>query len=261
MTEEDRGASFVLSILRILAFFPTLPHKRARLEAAMDFVQARNRMVDGQVRTGDVTDLRILAAMLELPRERFAYPDHAELAYADFDLPMHGEPYGGEAVSMAVRCLLRPRTIAKLIQAADVGPADRVLDVGCATGYGAAVLSRLAAEVVGLEEDPELAAAAGKALAACRIRNVSVVTGPLPAGWPARQPYDVIVLEGAAEVAPRGLFEQLRDGGRLVCIEGRDLAGRAMVYRSAAGVVSGRSVFDAAAPLLPGFRRPAAFVF
>jgi protein-L-isoaspartate(D-aspartate) O-methyltransferase len=226
------------------------------MEAPMDFVQARNRMVDGQVRTGDVTDFRILAAMLELPRERFAYPDQAELAYADLDLPMRGEPGGP-----AARCLLRPRTIAKLVQAADVGPADRVLDIGCATGYGAAVLGRLAAEVVAVEEDPALAAAAGKVLAACHIRNVSVVTGPLPAGWPARQPYDVIVLEGATEVAPRGLFEQLGDGGRLVCIEGRDLAGRAMVYRLAAGVVSGRSVFDAAAPLLPGFSRPPAFVF
>jgi protein-L-isoaspartate(D-aspartate) O-methyltransferase len=250
-----------MSALRILAFSPALPHKRARMEPPMDFVQARNRMVDGQVRTGDVTDVRILAAMLELPRERFAYPDQAELAYADLDLPMRGEPHGGEAASMAIRCLLRPRTIAKLIQAADVGPADRVLDVGCTTGYGAAVLGRLAAEIVALEQDPELAAAAGKALAACHIRNVSVVTGPLPAGWPAKQPYDVILLEGATEVAPRCLFEQLSDGGRLVCVEGRDLAGRAMVYRSAAGVVSGRSVFDAATPLLPGFSRPPAFVF
>src|SRR5262249_3810483 len=122
----------------------------------MDFVQARNRMVDGQVRTGDVTDLRILAAMLELPRERFVAPDQA--AYADRDVPLRGGTAG--------RCLLRARTFAKLVQQADIAPTDRVLDVACGTGYGAAVLSRLAAAVTALEEDPVLARIAGDALAA-----------------------------------------------------------------------------------------------
>ena len=215
----------------------------------MDFVQARNRMLDGQVRTADVTDLPLLTALAELPRERFVPPDQRELAYADLDLSLRGSG----------RCLLRPRTLAKLVQAAEVTPTDRVLDVGCTTGYGAAVLARLAAEVVALEEDAALAAVATKALAG--VAAVSVVTGPLIAGWPARQPYDVILLEGATEVAPRALFGQLADGGCLLCIEGRDLAGRAMVYRSDHGQVSGRSVFDAAAPLLPGFARPPAFVF
>ena len=215
----------------------------------MDFVQARNRMVDGQVRTGDVTNLKLLATMAELPRERFVDPTEVDLAYADLDIPLRGTG----------RCLLRPRTIGKLIQAAEIEPTDRVLDVGCATGYGAAVLARLAAEVVALEEEAGLAAWATKALAG--VATASVVTGPLKNGWPARQPYDVILLEGATEVVPRDLFPQLADGGRLICIEGRDLAGRAMVYRSAAGQVSGRSVFDAAAPLLPGFAQPAAFVF
>jgi len=215
----------------------------------MDFVQARNRMVDGQVRTADVTDLPLLAALTELPRERFVPPEQADLAYSDLDLSLRGSG----------RCLPRARTLAKLIQAAEVAPTDRVLDVGCTTGYGAAVLARLAAEVVALEEDTTLAAFAAKALAG--VAAVSVVTGPLTAGWPARAPYDLIVVEGATEVAPRALFGQLADGGRLLCIEGRDLAGRAMVYRSDHGQVSGRSTFDAAAPLLPGFARPPAFVF
>jgi len=215
----------------------------------MDFVQARNRMLDGQVRTADVTDLPLLAALAELPRERFVPPGQNDLAYADLDLSLRGSG----------RCLLRPRTLAKLIQAAEVAPTDRVLDVGCTTGYCAAVLARLAAEVVALEEDAALAAFATKALAS--VAAVSVVAGPLTAGWPTRQPYDVILMEGATEVAPRDLFAQLVDGGRLLCIEGRDLAGRAMVYRSDRGQVSGRSVFDAAAPLLPGFARPPAFVF
>jgi protein-L-isoaspartate(D-aspartate) O-methyltransferase len=220
----------------------------------MNVVEARNRMVDGQVRTADVTDLRILAAMLELPRERFVPPDKADLAYTDLDIPL-----GSESPGAVPRRLMRPRNLAKLIQAANVSATDRVLDVGCGTGYGAAVLARLAAEVVALDEDRALTALTAKALADCH--NVTIMAGPLAGGVPARAPYDVIVLEGACEVSPRALFDQLADGGRLVCVEGRGLAGRAMLYVASGGAVSGRSVFDAAAPLLPGFAAPAAFVF
>jgi protein-L-isoaspartate(D-aspartate) O-methyltransferase len=233
-----------------------LPHKERDEVSDMDFVAARIKMVDGQVRPSDVTDLRLVAAMLELPRERFVAPDQADLAYADMDVPVRGEPGGS-----ATRYLIRPRTLAKLIQAADLEAQDRVLDVGGTTGYGAAVLGRLGGKVVALEEDSALAASARKALAECGIGNVSVVTGPLTAGWPAQAPYDVIVLEGAVEVAPRTLFGQLRDGGRLICIEGRGQSGKATVYQCAAGVASGRPVFDAATPLLPGFAQPPAFVF
>jgi protein-L-isoaspartate(D-aspartate) O-methyltransferase len=222
----------------------------------MDFVAARIKMVDGQVRPSDVTDLRLLTAMLELPRERFVAPDQADLAYADMDLPVRGEPGGS-----ATRSLIRPRTLAKLIHSADIQAQDVVLDVGGTTGYGAAVIARLGGEVVALEEDPAMAASARKALAQCGIRNVSVVAGPLTAGWAAKAPFDVIVLEGAVEVAPRALFAQLREGGRLVCIEGRGQSGKATVYRCTAGVASGRPVFDAATPLLPGFAQPPAFVF
>jgi len=222
----------------------------------MDFAEARARMVEGQVRPSDVSDLRIIAAMLELWRQNFVYPDQAELAYADLDLALRGEP--GAA---STRRLMRPRTLAKLIQTADISPQDAVLDVGCTTGYGAAVMAHLAGEVVALEQDADLAAFARKAISQSGIGNATVATGPLTAGWPAKAPYDVIVLEGATEVVPRTLFGQLRDGGRLLCIEGRGPATRAMLYRSAAGGVSGRPVFDAVAPLLPGFAEPPAFVF
>ena len=116
-------------------------------------------------------------------------------------------------------------------------------------------------QVVALEQDSGLAAFAAEALRECGIHNVAVASGPLNAGWPARAPYDVILVEGAIEVLPSALPNQLTDGGRLVCVEGRGSAARAMLYRSDTGVASGRSVFDAAAPLLPGFSAPAAFVF
>jgi protein-L-isoaspartate(D-aspartate) O-methyltransferase len=211
-------------------------------------------MVDGQVRTSDVTEPGLLAAMLEVPRELFVPADKADVAYLDFDLPVHGH-------GAAARCLLKPMVLAKLIQAAAVSENDRVLDIACATGYSSAVLAHLAAHVVALDQDAVLARAAESTLNALGIGNVKIATGPLTAGAPADAPYDVIVLNGAAEVVPEALFAQLRDGGRLVCVLRQGAVGRAMLYSAVEGDISGRSVFDAAAPLLPGFARPPAFVF
>jgi protein-L-isoaspartate(D-aspartate) O-methyltransferase len=134
-----------------------------------------------------------------------------------------------------------------------------VLCVGAATGYSAAVVSRIAAEVVALEEDESLAASARTALAECP--NVRAVSGPLTGGWAPAAPYDVILLEGMTEVAPSVLGRQLADGGRLVCVEGKPPATKAMLYCRSGDDVAGRPVFDAAAALLPGFVRPPAFVF
>jgi protein-L-isoaspartate(D-aspartate) O-methyltransferase len=220
----------------------------------VDFAQARRMMVEGQVRTSDVTDLALIDAMLAVPRERFVPADQMELAYLDLDLPVGQSPGRGS------RRLLKPMVLAKLIQAAELQLEDVVLDVACATGYSAAVLARLAARVTALEEDAGLAAIAKKALSELAPSNVTVVSGPLTAGWPAGAPYDVILLEGATEIVPRSLFPQLRDGGRLLCVEGRN-PGKAILYRSVAGDVTGRPIFDAAAPLLPGFVEPPAFVF
>jgi len=222
----------------------------------IDFALARRMMVDGQVRTSDVTDLRIIAAMLELPRERFVAAADIDLAYLDTDVPAI-QGTGGEQV----RHLLKPMVLAKLIQAAAVKTGDRVLDVGCATGYSSALLARLARSVVALEEDPALVRFAQEALAAVGAGNVTVVTGPLTQGWQAAAPYDVIFVNGATEIAPDTLCRQLKDGGRLVAVVGRTPTGRAMVYRAVEADVSGWPVFDAAAPLLPGFAAPPQFVF
>jgi protein-L-isoaspartate(D-aspartate) O-methyltransferase len=222
----------------------------------IDFAAARRMMVDGQVRTSDVTDLRIIAAMLELPRERFVPEAKADLAYLDYDVPVK-EAQGGEPV----RCLLKPMVLAKLVQAAAVKASDQVLDVGCATGYSSALLARLARSVVALEEDRDLARVARETLKAIGAENVTVVDGPLTQGWQATAPYDVIFVNGAIDIAPHALCRQLKDGGRLVAVVGPAPTGRAMLYRSVTGDVSGWPIFDAAAPLLPGFAAPPAFVF
>jgi protein-L-isoaspartate(D-aspartate) O-methyltransferase len=215
-----------------------------------DAANARRLMVDGQVRTADVTDPDLIDAMLTLPRERFVPPSLVPLAYMDSDIPL---PNG--------RALLKPMVLAKLVQAARLDAGDRVLDVGCATGYSSALLARLAGSVIALEEDAELASQAKSALAAVGAVQVEVVTGPLTAGWAAGGPYDVILLNGATEVVPETLGRQLKPAGRLLGVYGRSAASKAMIYHLIEGHAVGRPLFDAAARLLPGFAAPVEFVF
>jgi protein-L-isoaspartate(D-aspartate) O-methyltransferase len=216
-----------------------------------DFAVARRYMVDGQLRTTDVTDLRVLTAMAEVPRERYLPPALAAIAYLDLAVPV-GEGAGA-------RRLLKPMLLAKLIQAADLADTDRVLDVGCTTGYGAAVLARIAGQVIALEQDPALAKLASAALAG--EAKVSVVSGPLSEGWPSGAPYDVILLEGAAEVVPPALLQQLAEGGRLACVMGAGPGSKGTVYRRSGKDIGARTVFDAAAGVLPGFVKPLEFAF
>jgi protein-L-isoaspartate(D-aspartate) O-methyltransferase len=220
-----------------------------------DFAAARSMMVDGQVRTSDVTDLRLQAAMLDIPREIFVPESRAAIAYLDRDVAVDERP------DVTPRRLLKPMVLAKLLQAADIGDDDRVLDVGCTTGYSSAVLSRIAHAVAALEEDAALSRLATDNLRSLGCANVTVVAGPLIDGWSAEAPYDAVLINGAVEIAPARLFAQLNDGGRLVCVQGRAPATKAMLYRMAGGAVSGRPIFDATAPLLPGFAEPPAFVF
>ena len=106
-----------------------------------------------------------------------------------------------------------------------------------------------------------MVAASALALAAIGAGNVRVVTGKLTDGWPGDAPYDVILLNGSTEVAPKALLDQLADGGRLVAVVGRAPIGRGTVYRRTGTHVSAHRAFDAVAPLLPGFSKPPAFVF
>jgi len=212
-----------------------------------DFAAARRHMVDGQVRTANVTDRRIITAMQEVPREHFV-PQTA-LAYLDLDVPVGGDS----------RRLLKPMVLAKLIQALDLDETDRVLDVGCATGYGAAVLAQVAGPVVALEEHPGLVHAARSALS--HDPNVSVVQGPIAEGWARDAPYEAILLEGATEIVPEVLCRQLKDGGRLACVLGAGPGARAMVYYRSGDDIGSRAVFDATAAVLPGLVKPAEFAF
>jgi len=221
-----------------------------------DFSTARRMMVDGQVRTSDVTDLRIIDAFQSVPRERFVAPSKTALAYVDIDVAVADSP-----APASMRRMLKPMVLAKLVQAAEFEQSDRVLIIGCTTGYSAAIVARLAGSVIALEEDTPLADRAANILSARGHVNVEVVYGPLTAGWAAGAPYDVILIDGAIEVLPDPIGGQLKEGGRLVCVRGHKPPAKAFLYRSIEGELSGRPIFDATAPLLPGFAEKPAFVF
>lgn len=215
-----------------------------------DFATARRRMVDNQLRTSNVTDRRILAAMDEVPRERFVPEERQALAYAD---TVHNLGAG--------RALPSPAPFAKLVQLAEVDPADTVLDIGVGTGYSTAVLSRLAAQVTGLESDPALATRARDLLAALGVGNATIAQGSLDGAGQPRDSFDVIVLEGAVAEVPAGLFPLLRDRGRLVALLRRNGAGVAHVYVKSGGEVAARAEFNTALPPLAPAPREESFVF
>lgn len=219
----------------------------------------RLNMVESQVRPSDVTDRRILRAMLELPREAFVPASLASIAYMDVDAPVQdAAPGAGQG---ARRYLLAPRVLAKMLQAAGIEPDMAVLDVGCATGYSTAVVAALARRVIALDCDAALAGRAEKALASLSIKNASVVQGPLEAGLASQGPYDVIVLNGATAVTPSALLEQLKEGGRLVGILADGYFGRACVWTRTNRTLDCRTIFDAGAHPLPGFSAEPQFVF
>ncbi|MBC7831871.1 MAG: protein-L-isoaspartate O-methyltransferase [Hyphomicrobium sp.] len=219
----------------------------------VDAATQRMNMVESQVLTSDVTDRRILRAMRELPRERFVPAPMTALAYMDEAVPV--TPVGAER-----RWLLAPRVLAKLLQLADIGDDNHVLDVGGATGYSAAVLAGMGKSVIALECNIKLAEQARANLAALALDNASVTVGELTAGWLDKAPYDAIVLQGAAATVPEALFDQLKDGGRLVAVLIEGGLGKATIWRRLGRSVDAWGAFDAAAPVLPGFERTPVFV-
>ena len=221
-----------------------------------DYSEQRRKMVDGQIRTTDVTNPALLDAMLTVPREGFVRTMQRSLAYIDEDIQI-----AARDGDRGPRYLMEPSPFAKLVQLAEVKPSDFVLDVGCGTGYCSAVLSRLASSVIALESDAGLAEFATDALAELGYDNVVVVQWPLREGYASEAPYDVIFVGGSVEEVPQAFFDQLKEGGRLVVVVGQGNAGVARVYLKTAGEVSGRSAFNAAIKPLPGFERVRTFEF
>jgi len=159
------------------------------------------------------------------------------------------------------RYLIKPMVLARLIQAADPSPHDSVLVIGAGTGYAAAVMSELAGKVVALEENESLFQQARSALASLGSLNVTVIHGPLANGAPASSPYDVILIDGGVEFVPDPLCGQLSSRGRLVAVVRSGPLGKAKLFQLVNGKCSGRELFDANAPALPGFSLAPAFVF
>lgn len=217
-----------------------------------DFVLARRNMVDGQLRPNRVNNAQLLAAIGDLPRERFLAPGLQSVAYADDDVPL------GKG-----RFLMEPMVLARLIQTLQAQPGDKALVVASGAGYGAALLARLVKTVVAVEADAALAGSAEQTIRNLGISNVQQVIGTMEEGSAAQGPYDVILIEGAVQKVPAAIIEQLAEGGRLVTViaapTGMLGVGQLMVKEG--GVVSGRPLFDAGTPALPGFAPPPRFTF
>lgn len=216
----------------------------------VDYSKARANMVDSQIRIDDVTVPSLISALRQVPRERFVRPDQAAIAYI------------GDPIEVAKgRWLLDPRTFAKLAQLAAIQPTDRVLVVGGATGYSAAVLAQLAAEVVVLDSDEALAAQSDENVKALGLTNVKVARGELSAGYADGAPYDVIFLDGAVQTRPDKLLAQLRQDGRLVGIITDKSIGKAHIFTNSSAGLSSRIAFDASVATLPGFAAAPTFQF
>lgn len=218
----------------------------------MDFNLARHNMVESQIRTNKVTDDRIIAAFEAVPRERFVPKALMGVAYVDEDLDL------GKG-----RALMEPMVFARLLQAAMPDKSDEVLDVACGYGYSTAVLSRLAATVVGIESEPSMVAAANEQLGLLDVDNAAVVEAEPADGYAKQAPFDLIVIAGGVEQVPQRLLDQLADGGRLVTVlfEPTSRQGHAVIFEKFGSVVSKRVILDAAVPMLPEFVKERGFSF
>jgi len=216
-----------------------------------DFSQARQNMVDCQLRTNKVVDEALIARFETVPRELFVEESVRSIAYVDDDLPIGNGRY-----------LVAPMVLARILQELAISPGEVVLDVGCGTGYSSAILSGLADTVVALEENQALATRANELLTELAADNAIVVEAPLSEGYATQGPYDIILVCGAIASVPSALTDQLIDGGRLAAIidDGKG-QGKVILMIKRHGAVSQRTLFDASVPRLPGFEPKMGFVF
>jgi protein-L-isoaspartate(D-aspartate) O-methyltransferase len=223
---------------------------RTEDDVTLDFAALRRNMVEGQVRTYDVTEARLIAALETIPRERFVPEARRAVAYIDQPVPLS-----------PLRTMLTPMVFARLVQALDIEPSDLILDIACGSGYSSAVLAQLGAKVVALDDDSAAADLSRNVADLAAPGQIVAVNGPLDRGAADHGPFNVILINGALEEAPENLFSQLKEGGRLGCVIGAGRSGKAMIFRKSGNHVSGAPVFDAAAPLLQSFRKAPGFVF
>ena len=211
----------------------------------------RAAMIDSQLRPTGVNDVRVIEAFMPVRREAFVGEAARARAYLD----------AGLAIAPG-RVLMEPMLFGNLVMRAELEPSDRVLLIGAASGYEAAVIGRLVRQVIAVESDSALATAARAALSAEGAANVRVVDGPLALGWAADAPYDVLFLNGAAEELPSALVAQLMDGGRFAGVmRGAGGIGHAAAGRKGGGMIGVSHFMEAGGAPLPGFERPRGFRF
>jgi protein-L-isoaspartate(D-aspartate) O-methyltransferase len=213
-----------------------------------DFASRRSTMVDTQVRPSDVTKYPIIDAMLTVPREVFVPDDKREMAYVGDHVGLGGG-----------RVMLDPRTLAKMLEAANIQKDETVLDIGSGLGYSAALAAHIADAVIAVEDSADRVSDAEGALSEAGIDNVAVLEAALAKGAPNSAPYDVILIQGAVESVPQGLTDQLKEGGRIVAIFMTGALGAVRVGYRVDGAVNWRFAFNASAPLLPGFEAEKSF--
>lgn len=213
-----------------------------------DFAKLRTMMVDTQVRPSDVTKFPIIEAMLNTAREAFVPDDKRDLSYADMQISLGGE-----------RVMLDSRNFAKMLDAVNIQPTELVMIIGAGTGYGSAIAAHLGQAVVAVEEDEGLARDAEAALAQQGIDNAIVTTAPLTKGDAGHGPYDVILIEGGVCEIPAGLAAQLKEGGRAVAVFMDGSLGVARLGVKSGDILSWSDVFNATAPVLPGFAKKPSF--
>ncbi|SLN15884.1 protein-L-isoaspartate O-methyltransferase family protein [Ruegeria meonggei] len=213
-----------------------------------DFATRRRTMVDTQIRPSDVTKFPIIDAMLAVKRENFVPDGQREAAYAEGVIEL------GDG-----RCMLEPRTLAKILDVLNISNDEVVLDIAPALGYSTAVAARMAQLVVAVEEDEGLAAEAQTILMEADADNAIVHTGPLEQGATEHGPYDVIMIQGGVEQVPDALIAQLKDHGRIAClfVEGR--LGTVRIGHKTGGRMTWRHAFNANAPILKEFSAECAF--
>ena len=234
--------------MSIAVLFRQHSHAIGDFMTEQNFTAMRRAMVESQLRTSDVNEPYIIEAFLAEPREEYLPQERRSAAYIDRAVPLSAD-----------RALNPPIATARLIVEAAPRAGDKVLLIGAATGYTAALLARLGCEVTAVEEDESLAALARTALAG--KAGITLQTAPHAAGAPAGAPYDILFIDGAAEDVPQALIDQLKVDGRAVFARLERGVTRLCVGTRTSGGFGARAFADSEAVTLPGFARPKTFSF